>query len=326
METLEVFKKAVERRTMRNLILALPDHFESELQNPEFAEKFANKITKFGAGTCLTRCLEHVRVFAIKWIRENYPKEVAEHYYDGYGDDVPDELCLESASEYFLLEEAEEDKKKKPPVVTPTKSATPNGTKAEEKKKGKKKKMEDAQISMDLSAHMEDNYIPCLDDPATEIPEDSATPNSVTPKEVTPQPVETKPTDTVEDSVPTPFPEVGHFNGSSDDLVVSDEGDDNPFDEDDNVDDVAPVDEPASPKPEKATEKDPELESALNTVLTFSADKGKTIRELLEARGSEEKSKLLLQYFIENPRIAKLGPDVVAAAKVIMDKRYAYAT
>lgn len=103
----------------------------------------------------MIRCFKYINRKAMEYVKQEMEDNGIEPSRDGYGCDVPDDLCYQWAVEYFSDMEAPEDKKEGEEDFVPkpyTGSATKKTTKSKTEKKTERPKKAEAKPAVSMTA------------------------------------------------------------------------------------------------------------------------------------------------------------------------------
>ena len=121
-----------ERLTRRNMKLCVMEDVQTEcLADPAFARLVMNPKKK------MVNCFHYINRKAREYLEQEMKDNDEKPIADGYGCDVPDDMCYLWAEEYFMDMDAEEDKEKEEKFVPKPYSGKPA---PRSKKKADKKK------------------------------------------------------------------------------------------------------------------------------------------------------------------------------------------
>ncbi len=147
--SLERVEKQTERLTRRNMKICVMEH----IQNKCFADPKFRRLV-MDPNKNMINCFRYITNKACEYIKEEMKINGIEyHGAQGYGDDVPDDLCYQWAEEYFKDQDAEIDRDKDDTFVPKKYYGTTAST-------SKKKPMKEKRASKGTDPESTDNVIP----------------------------------------------------------------------------------------------------------------------------------------------------------------------
>lgn len=127
--------KDVERLTRRNMKICVAEHIQTKcLEDMDFARQTMHPRKN------MINCYRYINRMALEFIKEEMAENDEKQGNDGFGGDVPDDLCYKWAEDYFNDLDAKEDKDKDDEFVpkpytgpSPSKPKKPAAKKPEKK-------------------------------------------------------------------------------------------------------------------------------------------------------------------------------------------------
>lgn len=139
-----------ERITRRNMKMCVTEHIQTRcLEDANFARQIMHPRKN------MINCFKYINHKAFEFVKQEMEDNEERETADGYGSDIPDDLCYKWAEEYFMDMDAKEDKDKddefvpKPYTGPSPKSKKAPGRKSEKKAEPKKEEnpVDDGQLS-----------------------------------------------------------------------------------------------------------------------------------------------------------------------------------
>lgn len=123
-----------ERITRRNMKMCVTEHIQTKcLEDMDFARQVMHPRKN------MVHCFKYINRCAFEFIKQEMEDNEVKPTVEGYGSDVPDDLCYQWAEEYFMDMDAKEDKDKEEFVPKPY-SGGASSTKSSKSKKAPERK------------------------------------------------------------------------------------------------------------------------------------------------------------------------------------------
>ena len=142
--SLERVETQTERLTRRNMKICVMEH----IQNKCYADREFRRLV-MDPKKNMINCFRYITNKAYEYIKEEMKiNGIDRHGMQGYGDDVPDELCYQWAEEYFYDANAKEDQEKEDKFV-PKKYYGPSSSSKKSQQKKTKVEKKDTSVMTD---------------------------------------------------------------------------------------------------------------------------------------------------------------------------------
>lgn len=140
--------KDVERLTRRNMKICVAEHIQTKcLEDMDFARQTMHPRKN------MIHCYRYINRKALEFIKKEMEDNDEKAGFEGFGGDVPDDLCYKWAEDYFYDLDADEDKDKDDKFVPkPYTGPSPKSKKPAAKKPDKKTPPKTAENSAELPA------------------------------------------------------------------------------------------------------------------------------------------------------------------------------
>ncbi|SHO54134.1 PcfK-like family protein [Anaerocolumna xylanovorans] len=125
----------VERITRRNMKMCVTEYIQTRcLEDVDFARQVMHPRKN------MINCFKYINRRAFEFVKQEMEDNEVKSSAEGYGSDIPDDLCYQWAEEYFLDMDAKEDKDKEEDFVPKPYYGGASSTKSSKNKKAPEKK------------------------------------------------------------------------------------------------------------------------------------------------------------------------------------------
>lgn len=127
--------KDAERITRRNMKMCVTEYVQTKcLENMDFARQVMHPRKN------MINCFKYINHRALEFVKQEMEDNEVKPTSEGYGSDIPDDLCYQWAEEYFLNLDAKEDKDKEDDFVPKPYCGGSSSSKSSKPKKASTKK------------------------------------------------------------------------------------------------------------------------------------------------------------------------------------------